>query len=94
MNANGTGQIRLTDMVGSDTSPRWSPDGKKIVFESDRDGNREIYTMNADGTSQTRVTNDPAADTAPDWQPIPINGYVRHKNATTTRASLVPAYNQ
>ncbi len=94
MNANGTGQTRLTDMVGSDTSPRWSPDGTKIVFESDRDGNQEIYTMNADGTGQTRVTNDPAADTAPDWQSLPINGYVRPKNATTVRASLVPAYNQ
>ena len=93
MNANGTGQVRLTDMVDSDTSPRWSPDGTKIVFESDRDGNREIYTMNADGTGQTRVTNNPAADTAPDWQPIPINGYVRPKNATSIRASLVPAYN-
>ena len=34
----------------------------RIVFDSDRDGNREIYVMNADGTNQTKLTNDPAYD--------------------------------
>jgi Tol biopolymer transport system component len=46
----------------------WSPDGTKIVFLSDRDGNYEIYTMNADGSGQTRVTNNPAIDFSPDWK--------------------------
>src|SRR3990172_7903173 len=43
-----------------------SPTGL-IAFESDRDGNREIYVMNADGTSQTRLTNNPASDINPSW---------------------------
>ncbi|MEK7448483.1 MAG: right-handed parallel beta-helix repeat-containing protein, partial [Planctomycetota bacterium] len=38
------------------------PASGKIVFDSDRDGNREIYLMNADGTNQTRLTNHPSDD--------------------------------
>jgi uncharacterized repeat protein (TIGR01451 family) len=41
----------------------------KIVFSSNRDGNKEIYVMNADGTNQTRITNDPGADITPAWSP-------------------------
>jgi TolB protein len=45
----------------NDSSPQLSPDGKKIVFVSDRDGNAEIYVMNADGSGQVNLTNDPPA---------------------------------
>lgn len=41
----------------------------KIVFQSDRDGNLEIYEMNADGTNQTRITANTAADFEPVWSP-------------------------
>jgi Tol biopolymer transport system component len=41
----------------------------KIAFNSDRDGNVEIYVMNPDGTGQTRLTNDPADDYDPAWSP-------------------------
>jgi hypothetical protein len=40
----------------ADAYPVWSPDGSKIAFYSDRDGNEEIYVMNADGTDQTNLT--------------------------------------
>ena len=39
----------------------------KIAFQSDRDGNDEIYVMDADGTNVTRLTNHPAADRDPAW---------------------------
>jgi subtilisin family serine protease/dipeptidyl aminopeptidase/acylaminoacyl peptidase len=63
----GTTQ-RLTNETG-DSRPRVSPDGSKIVFQSIRDGQAEIYVMNFDGTAQTRLTNNSAGDTAPAWSP-------------------------
>ncbi|MFP4466164.1 MAG: TolB family protein, partial [Candidatus Goldiibacteriota bacterium] len=68
MNADGSGQVRLTNDAASDMYPDWSPDGSKIAFTSDRDGNDEIYVMNADGSGQVRLTNDAADDIYPAWQ--------------------------
>ena len=44
-------------------------DNGKIAFETNRDGNLEIYSMNPDGSSQVNLTNDPAEDTDPVWSP-------------------------
>jgi len=41
--------------------PSWSPDGSKIAFVSNRDGNMDIYTMNADGSSVRQLTRNPFA---------------------------------
>jgi dipeptidyl aminopeptidase/acylaminoacyl peptidase len=45
------------------------PFNGKIAFESNRDGNNEIYVMNPDGSQQTRLTNNPASDGQPAWSP-------------------------
>src|SRR5438552_8160348 len=47
----------------------FSPDGSRIAFVTQRDGNPEIYVMNADGTGVTRVTNDPQVDGRPAFAP-------------------------
>jgi Tol biopolymer transport system component len=39
----------------------------KLVFETNRDGNEEIYTMTADGTNRIDLTRNPADDTDPRW---------------------------
>jgi len=45
----GTGKTtRLTDSPADDTSPAWSPDGKKVVFLSDRSGRVDLYSLEAD----------------------------------------------
>ena len=67
MNADGTGQTRLTNKPASDAYPTFSPDSSKIAFDSNRDGNDEIYSMNADGSGQTRLTNAAGVDSYPDW---------------------------
>jgi uncharacterized delta-60 repeat protein len=68
-NPDGTGPTNLTNFPGNDVWGAWSPDGTKIAFTSDRDGNFEIYVMNADGTNQTRLTDHSGYDYQPSWSP-------------------------
>jgi Tol biopolymer transport system component len=69
MNANGTEQIRLTNDSASNVSPVFSPNGKKIAFESYRTGNidYELYLMNTDGTEQVKMTTNNVAERYPSW---------------------------
>lgn len=73
MNSDGSGQIRLTNNLANDDSPRWSPNYARIIFQSDRInpfcGVADIYVMNIDGSGQTQLTADAADDSAPVWSP-------------------------
>jgi hypothetical protein len=69
MDKDGASRTRLIQNQPFDWHPTWSPDGSRIAFHSDRDGNAEIYVMDADGSSQTRLTRDVANDMHPAWSP-------------------------
>ena len=76
MDADGKNQQRLTNNPDGDWNPSWSPNGKRIVFFSNRDGHVmggiptfEIYVMDANGKNQQRLTNDPNDDRSPSWSP-------------------------
>jgi Tol biopolymer transport system component/predicted Ser/Thr protein kinase len=58
---DGSGLRQLTDDVNKDRQPRWSPDGKRIAFYSDRSGSYEIWTINRDGSELQQITDDPNA---------------------------------
>jgi len=60
---------RLTNSWGIDVSPSYSPDGRKIVFNSSRHGNPHIYVMNSDGTNLNRITFSGNYNTEPVWSP-------------------------
>jgi len=67
MNANGSGLQRLTTDPAIDNLPTWSPDGARIAFNTNRDGNWEIYVMNADGSNPVNLSRNIGNDQMPDW---------------------------
>lgn len=69
VNTDGSSPTAITSDDALATSPSWSPDGSKIVFQSNRDGSDQIYVMNADGSGITRLTNGAWGDQQPAWSP-------------------------
>lgn len=68
--ADGTGTATpLVSGPGTNVAPSWSPDGRRLAFMSDRDGNFEVYVANADGSGPTRLTDNPLQDENPVWSP-------------------------
>jgi TolB protein len=59
--------LNLTKHEAQDVSPRLSPDGKKIVFASDRDGVFNIHGMDDDGSNLKQLTRERDACTMPCW---------------------------
>jgi tol-pal system beta propeller repeat protein TolB len=68
MNADGSGQIQLTNDPAPSYFASGSPDGRKIAFTRCA-ADCEIYVMNADGSDQQDVTNNSATDVRPAWSP-------------------------
>ena len=60
--SDGTGMKRLTDTEGYDAEATISPDGKKIVFTSERDGDLDLYSMDIDGKNVKRLTDEVGYD--------------------------------
>lgn len=68
-NPDGSALKRLTDALGYDAEGAYSPDGKQIVFTSQRDNDLEIYVMDADGGNPRRLTNASGYDGGPFFSP-------------------------
>jgi TolB protein len=49
--------------------PRWSKDGRRILYQSNRSGKWQICAMDADGTHSRPLTSGAANDNFPDWSP-------------------------
>ena len=60
---------RLTRHSAIDTSPHYSPNGKKVVFNSDRSGTQQLYVMNADGNNVRRISFGKGRYATPVWSP-------------------------
>lgn len=62
MPITGGNAKQITDGQGFDAMPRFSPDGSRIVFTSDRNGAENVWIANVDGTHLARITDDQQAD--------------------------------
>lgn len=65
VNPDGTGLFLVTTDLATNRSPRFSPDGTKICYVSDRSGDDDVYVIRVDGTGEVRLTTDPARDRDP-----------------------------
>ena len=63
--ADGSGLRRLTAQPGFEGDAHYSPDGRTIVFDSDRTGNLDVFAMPSTGTlPHRRLTDDPGDNAA------------------------------
>ena len=67
VNGDGSNPQNLTNHPAEDRYGSWSPDGSKVLFQSNRNGNSDIFVMNADGSNLIALTTDPASDAHADW---------------------------
>lgn len=73
--ADGTGRTQLTrfPIPSHNDDPAWSPDGRQILFSTDRRGRPELWVMDADGSNERFLAENTAGPGPGDaaWQPVP-----------------------
>ena len=92
-NADGTGLKRLTKFGVYTAEGTLSPNGKRVVFTSLKDGDLDLYSMNADGGDMKRLTTTPGYDGgaffSPDGKQIVYRAWHPTDTALTTYQSLL-----
>lgn len=66
---NGSGLRRLTTGKFDEASPSWSPDGRRIAYESASGGPAHIFVMNANGGGKRQLTRGTQSESVPAWSP-------------------------
>lgn len=61
--------VNLTNRPALDGHPKWSPDGKRIAFESNRAGSVDLFIMEADGSGVFNVTRSESDEVLGGWSP-------------------------
>jgi eukaryotic-like serine/threonine-protein kinase len=69
MGPDGSNPKQLTSNAGGNFFPRVSPDGRYIVFLSDRTGSGQIWRMDGDGNNPKQLTDSPLLESVPDFSP-------------------------
>src|SRR5574338_61932 len=65
----GGNSVRLSSPLGEESFPRFSPDGSKIAFSGDYDGNVDVYVVSVYGGQPKRLTHHPMDDRVLGWTP-------------------------
>lgn len=66
---DGGTAVRLTSSAGEEAFPRFSPDGTKVAYSANYDGNQDVYVIPAGGGEPTRLTHHPMGDRVVGWTP-------------------------
>lgn len=66
---DGGSAYRLTSAAGAERLPKFSPDGTKVAFMADYDGNTDLYIIGVEGGAPERVTFHPGRETLSGWTP-------------------------
>jgi dipeptidyl aminopeptidase/acylaminoacyl peptidase len=69
MNADGSDIRNLTDNPASDNHPRWSPDGKLLLFISSRENGSQAWLITTEGGTPTRMTDFAMGVSDAEWAP-------------------------
>lgn len=89
--ARKSSAVPLIASTRSDQVGRYSPDGKQIVFVSDRSGQSEIWLANADGTNQIQLTSLPRDQAgSPSWSPDGQKIAFDWRDGGTTQIYTIP----
>jgi len=80
---------RLTNHIGNEFYPHWSPDGKWIAFTGEYDGNADVYVIPAEGGEPTRLTWHPSAEIVLGWTPDGKNILYRTTGETPYRSAAI-----
>lgn len=97
MNADGTGIVQVTRNDDPESTPVFTPDGRYIVWASERDGNLDIFRMDADGSNAVNLTRHPGTDghprPSPDGRRIYFNSNRSSDPATFARGYMDREHN-
>lgn len=85
MNADGSSVQQLTDTTGFDESPDWSPDGSQIIFQTQRNGDFDLFLMKTDGSDQLPLVISSADELWPSSEVAAL------PSEPTTRLQLEPS---
>ncbi len=80
---------RLTNTATGAFRPAVSPDGQRVAYASERDGNWDIYVIDLNTKVETRLTDDPLNDMAPSWSPDGSQIAYQHNIPSTEGPVLV-----
>ncbi|HOY59676.1 MAG TPA: hypothetical protein PK640_16275, partial [Verrucomicrobiota bacterium] len=81
---------RITFHEGEERFPRFSPDGLRIAFTGEYDGNVDVYVMNVEGGEISRVTYHPGPDEVVGWHPT--NGKILFRSTRDSYSRFTRLY--